>query len=232
MGRLTAPKIQPQVANQATQTTVSSSPTPKSSTISVNTSDWKTVNLKTVHLEFKLSPQLSKLGELKEEVVEGGKGTEYCVRFPAKTSWLVKTVYAGGGCFSDNPAKFRLGTTSVDYEAGRSGAFTDYQGFEVKDGKYYAKFVQGKTTDIPSDLVQEISNSNGLKIIKIKGDSPPTPGYEMGYPLFGSLGKGWIGALINLNGTTYTGIALQMELDQDLTENMFDQMLSTFKSTQ
>lgn len=122
-----------------------------------------------------------------------------------------------------------MGGTSPDYEAGRSGNFEDFQGFKKEGDKYFAKFVQGKLTEITQYVDLTYKNPNGVDMVKVKGDSLPVPGYEMGYPLFGSLGKGWMGAIINTNNSTYPGLSVQIEIKGAITEQVFDKILSTFK---
>lgn len=177
--------------------------------------------IKQIHLQYALPPSLSKLGAMSEQIIPGEKGNQLCVTFPQKTSWLVKTVYAGG---AHCPlVHFGFGTTSLDFEAGRGGGFTDLQGFEKRDGKYYAKAVFNKTFEIPSDIVEEIVNPNGIAILKVKGKK-----YDEGPSPF--VYDGSIGALINIaNNATYRGMAIELDLSEGYTEKEFDQILSSLK---
>lgn len=177
--------------------------------------------IKQINLQYALPSSLSKLGAMNEQVIPGEKGNQLCVTFPQKTSWLVKTVYAGSAHCPI--VHFGFGTTSLDFEAGRSGGFTDLQGFEKRDGKYYAKTVFNKTFEIPSDIVEEVVNPNGIAILKVKGkkyDEGPSP----------LVYDGSVGALINVaNNSTYRGVAIELDLSEGYTEKEFDQILSSLK---
>ncbi len=189
-------------------------PTPTITTSS-ETADWKTYTLKSVGLTYKLPPEAVALGELQEFVVPGQKGTQVFVS--RENSKII----------SDK--EMVMGTTSIDYDAGRGGMFIDLQGFTKENGKYYARFVQGKTFDLSSETTTEILNPNGLEILKIKGSNFEEE--TEGLPVAGTPGKGKIGALININRPPYQGFAVQMDLKTNLTEQLFDQILSTFKFT-
>ena len=168
--------------------------------------EWTTYQIKTLNLQFKLPSSLSaKFGDPKEEKIPGDKGQALIVSF------------------SKNPQDFKMGTTSIDYKQGRGGGFIDRQGYKVEDGKYYAKFVFNSWEEIPSDLVIEY-RSNGLDILKIRGSNYP----DSGMALFGSLGKGSVGALINTGDLIFPGLAVQAELSDELTDKVFDQIITSF----
>lgn len=204
---------------QISQTTTSQSPTSGTQT----PSGAKTYTIQTLGLQYQLPPSLAKLGDLKQEIVPGEKGNQLCLTFPRQTTWLVKTVYAGGAHCPI--VHFGFGTTSTNFEAGRSGGFTDFQGFEITDGKYYGRFPMNKLIDISSDIVKEIKNPNGITILKILGKKYDVGGGMTPFPYEGS-----IGALVNIeNNSTYQGITLQLELTDGYTEKEFDQILSSLK---
>jgi len=208
---------------EVTPAQYSETPSPIPSSASETSTGFTTYSIKSLGLQFKLPPSLSKFGNLKEETIPGEKGNQFCITFPNQTSWLAKTVYARS--VSCPIVHFGFGTTSIDYEAGRGGGFTDFQGFEITNGKYYGRFPGDRTFEIPADIVEEIKNPNGITILKVKGknfkDRPSPFIYE-----------GSIGALINISGnSTYRGIALQMELSEGYTESEFDQILSSLKFT-
>lgn len=189
------------------------------------TANWITYTIPEVGLQFKLPPSY---GDVKEQIVPGEKGTQICLESRVKTSFhIVNQAYAGGGCNSNYSSNIRIGTTSFDYEAGRSGSFTDLQGFTIQNGKYYAKFVSGKTVDLPQNATTKISNINNIDVLKIKGKFDPNDGPS----LMNSLGDD-IGLLINTNKTTYTGMAMAFKLSNDVTEETVDQIISTVKFTQ
>jgi hypothetical protein len=161
----------------------------------------------------------------------GEKGKQFCIEYTKVdvVSLLVKRVLAGGGACL--PQNFGFGTTSIDYEVGRSGGFGDLQGYVYENGKYYAKMVLGKRFEIPVDLAKEITNPNGVKILRIIGkDEASLDPNISAFSISGTPGNESMGALVNLsNNSTYSGVAFQMKLDSKLTSDLFDQILSTIE---
>lgn len=190
------------------------------------TSNWKTYSLKTVDLEFKLPPVFNSYGEMKEEIKPGEKGTQLCMTFAKKTSFfLVKPVFARDSFCSVNYLGFV--TVSPDYEAGRGGGFTDLLGFTIENGKYFARQNLDRKFEIPSNLVKEVSSQHGVQALKITGKNSTTGEWQG--PIAGTPGDGKIGALVNTTNTIYPGIAIEMELSGSMTEEVFDQILSTLR---
>jgi len=179
--------------------------------------------IKQIGLQYTLPSSLNKFGVMTEQIITGEKGNQLCLTFPQKTSWLVKTVYAGGAHCPI--VHFGFGTTSINFEAGRSGGFTDFQGFEVVDGKYFGVFPLGKLIEIPTDIMEVIKNPNGITIVKIIGKK-----YDVGGGMTPFLYEGSVGALVNINNNSnYRGITLQLELTDGFTEQEFDQILASLK---
>jgi len=195
------------------------------------TDGWKAQQLPTLGIEFKLPTYLSKMDYPNGNEIPGTFGRQFCIEYLKEdiTSLFVKRVWAGGGAC--NPAYFGLGTTSVDYEQGRSGGFGDLQGYTIENGEYYAKAPTGKTFLIPIELVTELTNINNVKILKVIGKTSQPESPDMfPWPIPGTPGDGRIGALINLeNNSTYPGVSVEMKIDGKLSEELFDQILSTFE---
>jgi hypothetical protein len=160
--------------------------------------------------------------------ISGNKGKQICLSFiPLETGLnLVKSVLAGGGACSGT---FAIGSTSKDYEEGREGGFGDYHGYRKVGDKYYAIFVGGTESELDSSDVTEITTANGIKALVITGrDSVQT--VERGMePKPGNPGEGYMGALINKDISPYIGFNVQMKLSNQLTKELFTQILSTFK---
>lgn len=197
------------------------------------TANWKTYTITSVGLEFKLPPSLSDLGHLKEEIVQGEKGSLVCVSFFPENYNDVKPKNASnksGICEYHILSKsFSAGTSSVNFEQGRGGVFSDLQGFKKENGKYYAKFVDNKTFEISNDLITEVKNKNNVQILKVIGKSYES-GETHGQSVLGTPGNGRFGALINTRSATYPGFTIDVASDK-LTNETFDQVLSTFKFT-
>ncbi len=188
------------------------------------TKGWTTHTLSKINLEFKLPPEFDQLGRLNEGVVAGEKGEVYCAAFSPKTSFLIRNVYAGGiGC---NVSSFGIGAASKDFEVGRSIFFTDYRGYTIKNGSYWTGLGEDWQAEIRKDLVKEMTNPYGVKILRVVGqDKDNSP-----FPVAGTPGEGWVGAIINLpNGANYPGAIVQMKLTDIYTLELFDKVLSTFK---
>lgn len=117
----------------------------------------------------------------------------------------------------------RVIAISSDYGVGRGVGFGDFQGFLKKEGKYFG-IVLEKEFEIPSEIVQENTNSSGVNMIKVIGRIDPEDGSD-----FPSPGEGWIGAIVNTPDETYPGLNVFMELRDGLTEETFDQILSTLR---
>ncbi|MDO8460808.1 MAG: hypothetical protein Q7S38_00015 [bacterium] len=189
------------------------------------TANWKTYTLTKVDIQFKLPPEITKEGEYVENLLTADKGTNICFQLREKASLrIIPLAFAGGvGACGDSRSSLLIGGTSVDFEAGRGGTFTDHQGYKIENGKFYGKFPGNKTFEILSDVVEEVKNPNGMAIIKVKGKK-----YEEGGPL-PFIYEGEIGALINTKGPLYPGLAVKMKLTTELNEQLFDQILSTFR---
>lgn len=201
-----------------TPTISTSSPSPTADKFA----NWKTFKLKTLGIEFRIHPKLDKYGSLKETISSAEKGTYICITYPSKNSSLVNTVLAGGaGC---NVLNFGMEANSIGFEAGRSGSYLDIQGFEFKNGVAYYNWMKGtdyeKQYEIPSDIVTIYSE----RILKIKGKD------HTELTIWPSTGI--IGAIVNTDSDTYPGLVISASLKDGLTEEEFDQILSTFKFTQ
>lgn len=189
------------------------SPTPEQTPVeNPDTADWRAYEVEEVVSEFKLPPEFPPL----EKVVALGQ--------------TGKQIYMSKAADTKQPSgSIILGTTSFDYTQGRGGQFVDLQGYTKQGSKYFAKFVSGKTFEISPGTAQEITNKNGVKILKVKGKN--FEGDPNGLPESGTPGAGKVGALVNTPGTYYTGFAIDMTLSDQYTEELFDQILSTIKFT-
>lgn len=216
------------------KSTSASKPSP-APTVSDKNVSWKAYVIKEIGIEFQLPKELADKSDFKQDVIRdqsintAQKGDTICIRFSKKKISLVRTAYAGGvGCFKQDDDLLLISSISKDFTAPRSGTFGELQGFKVENNKYYFRDNYGRFFDAGSIQAEVIDNPNKVSILKVIGDSPSVSGYEMGYPIAGSLGKGDIGALINTNNPNYPGIALQTKL-ADIDKDTFNQILPTFK---
>ena len=192
--------------------------------------DWKTYKVNELGIEFKLPKQLGMLENSGKEMA-GNTGTQFCMSFVGSLSFsIVKDVYAGAGPCGGGV--FSLGTVSKDYSAGREGGFGDLSGY-IKDGvNYSARFVNGGKFLLPSYLISESKNINGVTVLRVVGESKMSDLIGMEMPTLGTPGKGYIGALINTSSNDkYSGFNVSVEIKSQQDEEIFDQILSTFKFT-
>ena len=136
------------------------------------------------------------------------------------------------GCNSTQ--NFGLSTISIDFNVGRGGGFTDLGGFTYINGKYFTGLGNSpKDIEIPKSDAEKIINKNGVEILKIKRTVtyiPASDGEPARPPIYYP-GDDEIGALINTKNDIFPGFYVKMDLKDGLTEEDFDQILSTFKFT-
>lgn len=181
------------------------------------TANWKEYINDDLKISFKLPLELVKPGIFSRVETPSEKGTQVCWALDMRQGFrIVSVVNAGGGSCTLN--QFTIGATSADHEAGRMSGFADYKFFQ-------------KNTATPENLVSQFTNKNGLEIIKIIGEDGPKkdPLMESGFPIIGTPGGGYIGAIVKSNVSDYQVFTVQMKLTNYLTEEVFDQILSTFK---
>lgn len=196
------------------------------------TADWKTYTDDVLGIIYKL-PSNFALSNENDEESPGETGTQYCLIYQKSLShFSVKQVHAGAApCMG---GVFRIGSTSKNYAAGRSGAFGDLQGYRKNNDTYSAIFVGDREFALQPDLVSEKTNQNGFMYLKITGkNSYQDYGGDRVYiPIFGTPGEGYFGALVNITNPKYHGFNIQMKIDSKKDEKLFDQILSTFKFTE
>lgn len=193
------------------------------------TANWKTYKDVTLGIEYKLPPKLRATAQSGTKM-QGDTGTQYCVIYSGSVSSFVRTVLAGGGpCWVET---FALGSVTRDYSAGREGGFGDFTGYVISNGQYYPRFIDTQSSyALPKNLIIEKTNSNGVKYLRITGDNSVQDygGDMMDIPIPGTPGKGYMGALVNLNNSAYAGFNIQMATKSNSDVEIFDQILSTFK---
>ncbi|MBT3249896.1 MAG: hypothetical protein HOA24_00050 [Candidatus Pacebacteria bacterium] len=177
--------------------------------------------IKELSLTFQLPVKLLKKGNWETITLPSDTGNNICFHLLPSTSWLVKSVKAGGvGICSGK--YLTINSVSSDFTAGRGGSFTDISGYHIKDGQYFLGLDNSEgerplTTNSP----KEVATSNGLKYLFITGESIDNPGQL--------LPDKYVGALINTSNPKYPGIVIAMELSDQLTVVDFSQILDTLK---
>ena len=173
-----------------------------------NPNSWKSYQINSVSLKFKLPEKLSKNKNWQINEFKKDKGSRIC--------------------FSENKSSFDckgnilvIGGSSTNYLSDTDASFTELQGF-VKDNDVY--FVYSSPTNLiplKNVEVKEYVTENGLKILKILGTN------NANNPVPGTPGQGYLGAIVNTNNSKYPGLSFQYSLESDLTEYEFDQILNS-----
>lgn len=214
---------------------VSSNPaSPTISTISTppDKSNWTVYRVKALNLEFRLPPNLAtKYGKLIESESNGKRGSELKVSFANDSKSLIMTAqspeYTPGPpapvAMSEQEARdLAIGGPSISVPS-------VFQGFKYENELYYGIQSFGLVRELPKEQVTQY-HTNGRDILKIKalyGDYgmvthrifPETPP------------KIW-GIISGTGNQVYPGLTVQGILDNELTEPVFEQILSTFGLTQ
>ncbi|MCL5784951.1 MAG: hypothetical protein M1142_06400 [Patescibacteria group bacterium] len=184
------------------------------------TSTWKTYKFQKIGILFKLPPKIAEsLGDLKE--IDIPNTTQKGIIIVSSQN---KTAITPEG---NTPL---LQANSYNPIGLKSVTFDDLIGYSFKDNQYQTKYASTnglRIIVIPSRLImKEFTNSNGVNILKLKNSSSVDT-YSNFVPMSSD-----IGALINNQPNPgYPGIVFQMNLTDDITEAVFDQILSTFKFT-
>lgn len=214
------------------------SPTPYPTTVSEliaspDTSTWKTYKISTVNMEFKLPPEIYSKGNL-QELIHDNPAATFCFRFSPISASFKSQYSLTGFCYGDKQDRFRLGASAYAYSSEVVGGITvsELQGFTMKDGKYYSKF-SDRLIESPLEiknhsLTRKLINPNKVEILRIKGDPNETREPNSTWI---TIGKGWVGAIINTNDVKYPGFSVQVQLINGVDENTFDEILSTFRFT-
>lgn len=193
------------------------------------TANWSVQKSEILGVEFRVPPKLGEL-EMSGKELNGEKGTQYCMIFVGSLSFtIVKPAYAGSGACGGGV--FNLGTISKDYVAGREGGFGDMNGYIKEGATFSSRFTNEGKYPLPSYLVKEVKNKNGVTYLKIKGESKMSDygGEQMKLTTLGTPGEGYEGALFNIVNDRYYGFGVSMEIKSEKDELIFDQILSTFK---
>lgn len=192
---------------------------------------WTNETIEELGITFKLPKYFGQMDYPNGYEIKGETGKQICIQYLRSdiVSFLIKKALAGGSaCF---PKYFGLGTTSTDYQAGRGTGFGDFRGYSLENGKYDTK----PKAELPMEFTKEVINSNGVEILLVVGasHSSQVEGDNLGLPVLGTPGAGRIGAIVNLpNNNRYTGVTFEMNLDEKLTPDLFNLILSTIKVTQ
>ncbi len=220
-------KPTPVVSQPSPKTTPTPTPEPTTPIVEDETKDWKTFESEEYGFGFKYPSTL----QVEEKTYAGEKGYAYCLDFKKSISvripWISEARAGAAGCWF---VDFGMGGISIDFEEGRSGGFTDTRGYRKEQGRVIFEFAGeqfGKEYEIPQELVKRIyTNPNQVEVVVVEGETHE----DSPFPVMGTPGDGWLGAIINTKHPVLTGLAIAYsETTSLLSEEEFYQILSTFK---
>lgn len=220
------PTSSEQVASNPASPTISTISTPSDIT------SWTLYKIKALNLEFRLPPNLAaKYGKLVEAEANGKRGSELKLSFSNDSKSLIMTAQSpeftpippAPVAMSEQEARdLAIGGPSISVPS-------VFQGFKYENELYYGIQSFGQVRELPKEQVTQY-HTNGRDILKVKalyGDYgmvthrifPETPP------------KIW-GIIGGTGNQVYPGLTVQGILDNELTEPVFEQILSTFGLTQ
>ena len=212
--------LKKQLADRPSPTLVSSAPSTPSTTTAPTTNS-QAFQITELGLTFQLPDKLTKLGSWEGTTILGDTGSNICFHLLPNASLLVHSVRAGGVGICSGKYLI-INSVSSDFTAGRGGSFNDISGYRVKNGEYFLglRNFEGELP-LSTNSPKEITTISGLKYLLINGEDVDNPSQI--------LPARYIGALINTGNQKYPGIAVSMQLSDQLTATDFSQILDTFK---
>jgi hypothetical protein len=181
-----------------------------------NSSDWKEYYIKEVGISFEIPDKNRRI-----IFAEGETGNLLChisIINPSvdlNMKPLYKCSYSGD---------ILIGTSSIDYGAGRSYGFLDMQGYLYKNGKYYFKLDNKGVEEIPQENLRVIKNKNSVEVLKIKNEKEPRDPISV----LSDIGTDY-GLLVNTNNPNYPGIAFQIKPTGINTEEALNRIIDSIK---
>lgn len=127
---------------------------------------------------------------------------------------------------------FGMIAESDEFINGRSGAgkLGLISGYTFKNNKWYISQSPSILKEIQSEFIERVKNAYGVEIIKIKGGAETLHNLGIWGTWTLDQNKQWSIALVNIpKRLGYSGLAVAMELGVNRTEELFDQIISTFK---
>ncbi len=198
--------------------------------------EWNEYAIQQLGMKFGLPSSLSSRSVNSGLQKGGDSGTAVCFGLSEDLSFnLVEKAHAGAsGCWSPL-IPFGIGADSVDYTEGREASFADVAGYKIVVSKNDEKTYFVRPTAISDEYayeltasdVKEFKNSNGVKMLVIKGGSKYSESRGSRMPTLGSLDENYIGAIINNKDKNYPGITIWMKLQGELNEEIFMKILDT-----
>ncbi len=130
------------------------------------------------------------------------------------------------GSFTEN-AHLTFSGRSEDFSFGRGAYFADFIRYKEEGAKYFHVFhmvIEEKNEEIEPTI---ITSDSGVTILKVDENSYVEERDVEGPAI--NPGRGALGALINLSKGEFPGIAFWLRDKNEISEDIFNQILSTFK---
>lgn len=173
-----------------------------------NPQNWKTYKIKGLEIELKLPKSLTDKGDFEEKEIKGEEGRIICIDYKSS---------------DDNCDNKTIIITSVtkDFQNDESlSIFSSSKGFVEKNQEYYVIGSSNNEIEL-GDTKHKIFSQEDYEIIKILGSKDLKAG----------LNEEQLGAIINLNNKDYPALVLIMNINENLSEYEFDQILKSVQKT-
>ena len=200
-------------------------PTTNPKTTQNPTVNWEVYTIDMFNVSLVLPPGIS-ASQMEKTVSPGEVGSIICWTISDSQTGLITQVLASGQCGSN---RFGITTMSKDFAAGRMANFTDTLGYKVEGETIYYIGVEGKTTPLSDELAELNTNQHDVEILKIIGATDHDEEMGTNFPTGGTPGEGVLGAIIMTGDDSYPAISIEMDIDGNLNEMIFDQVLSSIK---
>ncbi len=200
-------------------------PGPPISTISTpaNKNEWTSYTIKKLNVEFRLPPELArKYGTLVEKETKGERGTELQIGFGNDS----KSLKIASQSLEYTPFQEEYSEDEARGIAGGPGISTPaiFQGSKYENELFYGLQPLGKLHELPRDQVT-MYHANGRDILKVKALFTDFGNVHQIFPE--KTKKIW-GIISGTGNQAYSGLTIEGILSDDLTEELFEQILSTF----
>lgn len=190
----------------------------------------KVVQVETENSDLKTNNEQLKgladlLGQAKREFDSPELGIKF--EYPAsygEVKWTIEKGEAGkifSASFSNN-SQLVFGGITKDYQAGNTGTYTATQGWQKKSGKYFFIPADGsKPENFPITPLKVVKIDNN-EILFLDNNS-----FATGTPF--SVGENNLGALANLTGKEFTGLAILNKDIQAVTQADFEKIINSIE---
>ena len=175
-----------------------------------NPDNWLSYELKPLNIRFKLPEELNKKGDWKVNEIAGITGKKLCFsdeKFQNEKECKGNTLV--------------IASTSNNFTSDENPTFLDSQGFLSENGLYFVNTLTGQKVELTNTKFKPYINNENYEILKIVGKADS---------LTQTPENGYLGAIVNTKNEQYPSIVLTMNINGDISEYEFDQILESFEN--